>query len=214
MEKYTLNLDSNNYVLSIAHTKNDSIALDLSKYNLANLSCYQYINGELVLDTEKLAEIEALKEKDKLRRIEKGVGYTYINDPGANEFVRVFRQKVGDGARLRSKNRYELLMNEGSLDYGYPRVQMLERVLKGEKIIIDVTPYRNRLVYYQDYLAEPDEYDGKGALLVDLRTYINKPFDIRYYDVYMNGRKLSIPNVYFVDPWSITLTNLKSNYNL
>ena len=66
MEKYTLNLDSNNYVLSIAHTKNDSIALDLSKYDLANLSCYQYINGELVLDTEKLAEIEALKEKDKL----------------------------------------------------------------------------------------------------------------------------------------------------
>ena len=66
MEKYTLNLDSNNYVLSIAHTKNDSIALDLSKYDLANLSCYQYINDELVLDTEKLAEIEALKEKDKL----------------------------------------------------------------------------------------------------------------------------------------------------
>ena len=66
MEKYTLNLDSSNYVLSIGHTKDDSIELDLSKYDLDNLSCYQYINDELVLDTEKLAEIEELKEKDKL----------------------------------------------------------------------------------------------------------------------------------------------------
>lgn len=66
MEKYTLNLDSNNYVLSIGHTKNDSIELDLSKYDLANLSCYQYMNGELILDKAKLAKLEALKEKDIL----------------------------------------------------------------------------------------------------------------------------------------------------
>ena len=63
---FTLNLDKNKYVLSISHTKNDNIELDLSKYDLTNLSCYKYINGELVLDTEKLAEIEELKEKDKL----------------------------------------------------------------------------------------------------------------------------------------------------
>lgn len=65
-EFYTLNLDSNNYVLSIAHTKNDNIELDLSLYDLANISCYQYINGELVLDKTKLAEKEKLKEKDNL----------------------------------------------------------------------------------------------------------------------------------------------------
>lgn len=66
MEKYTLNLDSDNYVLSIAHTKNDSIELDLSKYDLSNMSCYQYNNGELILDKNKLVELEALKEKDEL----------------------------------------------------------------------------------------------------------------------------------------------------
>ena len=66
MEKYTLNLDTNNYVLSIAHTKNDNIELDLSKYDLSNMLCYQYINGELILDENKLAEHEALKEKDRL----------------------------------------------------------------------------------------------------------------------------------------------------
>lgn len=65
-ELYTLNLDTTNHVLSIAHTPNDNIELDLSLYDLDNLSCYQYINGELILDKNKLAEKEKLKEKDKL----------------------------------------------------------------------------------------------------------------------------------------------------
>ena len=72
-EVYTLNLDKNNYVLSIAHTQNDNVELDLSKYDLTNLSCYKYINGELVLDTEKLEELEALKEKDKFLQEKEGL---------------------------------------------------------------------------------------------------------------------------------------------
>ena len=66
MEKYTLNLDKNNYVLSIAHTPSDSVELDLSKYDLNNLSCYQLINGELVLDEAKLSRLKAEEEKSKL----------------------------------------------------------------------------------------------------------------------------------------------------
>ena len=65
-EFYTLNLDQKNYVLSIAHTKNDNVELDLSLYDLTNISCYQYIDGKLLLDENKLKELEALKEKDKL----------------------------------------------------------------------------------------------------------------------------------------------------
>lgn len=67
-ELYTLNLDKTNHVLSIAHTPNDNIELDLSLYDLDNLSCYQYINGELVLDKNKFEELEALKEKDRILR--------------------------------------------------------------------------------------------------------------------------------------------------
>ena len=42
----------------------------------------------------------------------------------------------------------------------------------------------------------------------------NKPFDIRYYDVYLNGRKLSINNVFNLSPYEITLANIKSKYDL
>lgn len=66
-ELYTLNLDTNNYVLSIAHTPNDNVELDLSLYDLKHLSCYQLINGSLVLDENKLNE---LKQKENKLSIE------------------------------------------------------------------------------------------------------------------------------------------------
>ena len=66
MEKFTLNLDANNYVLSIAHTPSDSVELDLSKYDLNHLSCYRFINGGLVLDEAKIGRIKAEEEKSKL----------------------------------------------------------------------------------------------------------------------------------------------------
>ena len=66
MEKYTLNLDNNNYVLSVARTSNDSVELDLSKYDLNHLSCYRFINGDLVLDEAKASGLKAEEEKAKL----------------------------------------------------------------------------------------------------------------------------------------------------
>ena len=65
-ELYTLNLDADNYILSIAHTKGDNIELDLSKYDLTHLSCYRFINSDLVLDEEKLSRLKAEEEKAEL----------------------------------------------------------------------------------------------------------------------------------------------------
>lgn len=65
-ELYTLNLDDNNYVLSIAHTPNDSVELDLSKFDLSHLSCYRFINGKLVLDEAKIGRLKVEEEKTKL----------------------------------------------------------------------------------------------------------------------------------------------------
>ena len=62
---YTLNLDKDNYVLSIAHTSNDNVELDLSTIDLAYLNAYQYLNGELVLDETKKQLI--IDETDKKR---------------------------------------------------------------------------------------------------------------------------------------------------
>ena len=63
MEKYTLNLDSANHILSIAHTAADDVELDLSTIDTDHLGAYQYIDGALVLDEDKLAEMLAAEKK-------------------------------------------------------------------------------------------------------------------------------------------------------
>lgn len=68
MGKYTLSLDTNNYVLSIAHTSNDNIELDLSSIDLKHISCYRFINNTLVLDEIKLSEIIDKEEQDKTKQ--------------------------------------------------------------------------------------------------------------------------------------------------
>lgn len=62
-ELYTLNLNENNYVLSIAHTPSDNIELDLSNCDLKHLSCYKLINGALMLDENKLNELKQKENK-------------------------------------------------------------------------------------------------------------------------------------------------------
>lgn len=83
---YTLNLDKNNYVLSIANTTNDNIELDLSTIDLNYLNAYQYLDGELVLDETKKAELveeekkreEEEKKPTQLETIEAQVLYTAL----------------------------------------------------------------------------------------------------------------------------------------
>ena len=105
--------------------------------------------------------------------------------------------------------------------YHYPRIKFIQEVneedpsksfviKKGDVIYFEVSPYRYTQVYYKEDISPADEYYG----ILDLKSIINKPMDIRYYDIYLNGKKLSINNCIPLDPWSLKLVNLTSKYNL
>lgn len=64
--KYTVNLDENNYVLSIASTPNDNIELDLTGIDLSHLNAYQLLDNELVLDEVKLNELIAQEHQHEV----------------------------------------------------------------------------------------------------------------------------------------------------
>ena len=64
--KYTLNLDEQNYVLSIANTPNDNIELDLTDIDLPHLNAYQLLDNELVLDEVKLNELIAQEHQHEV----------------------------------------------------------------------------------------------------------------------------------------------------
>ena len=114
----------------------------------------------------------------------------------AQEYTRVFKN-----GRLISKNRY------GFTDYfeGITGIQMLDQLNRGDSIGFDITPFRNRLIYYKEELDSDT---------IDLRGYINKPFDPQFYEVYLNGRRLNRTNLFPISPWEIKLGGLHSIYNL
>lgn len=117
------------------------------------------------------------------------------NNQNAEEYTRAFKN-----GRLLSKNRYDFTVIDG-----YLGIQMLEKLTKGETIAFDITPYRNRLIYYKEELDSD---------LIDLRGYINKPFESKFYEVYLNGRRLNNTNIYPISPWEFKLAGTHSIYNL
>ena len=129
-------------------------------------------------------------------------GYAFIDTRNDNfnyntEYIRIFRN-----GRLVPKVKYRLLTG-----YSTPKILFMEWFEVGDIVYIDITPYRYTQIYHKKNINKRDT-------LIDLRGVINKPFDISYYDVYLNGRKLSLNNVFTITPWLITLVNMKSNYNL
>lgn len=62
---YTVSLDENNYILSVAHTQNDNVELDLESMELDYLNAYQLIKGKAVLDEKRKAELIAEKENQE-----------------------------------------------------------------------------------------------------------------------------------------------------
>lgn len=61
--KYTVYLDQDNYITCVATTLNNDTELDLESMDLQHLNAYKLIDGEAVLDNEKLAELIALEER-------------------------------------------------------------------------------------------------------------------------------------------------------
>lgn len=118
------------------------------------------------------------------------------NSQEIEEYTRAFK----NGRKI-SRNRYDFT------DYfdGIMGIQMLEKLVRGDTMGFDITPFRNRLIYYKKDI----ETDS-----LDLRGYINKPFDTKFYEVYVNGRRLNKTNLFPISPWEIKLGGLKSLHNL
>lgn len=143
--------------------------------------------------------------KNSMRIIVKIVGdglypyfkLTHTDFNFSQDYIRIFRN-----GRLVPKCKYQF-----NKLYAEPTLMLLDYYEPGEEIMLDISPYRYTEVYYKE------ELDPHNTI-IDLRDYITKPFDVRYYEVYMNGRKLSINNVFAISPYQITLVNLKSIYNL
>lgn len=116
------------------------------------------------------------------------------------EYIQLFQN-----GRLVPKYLYSAKENFGSI-----RIQVLFQMKKGDRLSVEISPYRNKLIYFTEKI---DKYI-RDAFIIDLTGEINKPFDAKYYDVFSNGRKLSENNIHLISPTKIALTNLTSSHYL
>lgn len=77
---------------------------------------------------------------------------------------------------------------------------------KGDVYVVDATPNKYIEVYYTKNISE------KGY--VDLTGILDKPMDIRWYDVYVNGRKLADKNIECITPTKFFIQGVNSRLNL
>lgn len=89
---YTVNVDSYGYVLSISHSANDNIELDLDKLNLKYLNAYKLVDGKLYLDEEVynilVAEEEQREKDEEIADLESKLNRTdYIMAEMTEEFL-------------------------------------------------------------------------------------------------------------------------------
>lgn len=133
----------------------------------------------------------------------KTAGYPYLQLVGAEskfhysaDYIRVYRN-----GRLLPNVKWCFYSS-----FECPRIQLLEWFDANDTIYFDITPFRYKMIYYKEEI-DPTQ------LMLDLREVITKPFDWRYYDVYMNGRRLSMNNLFSITPWEIAMVNLNSYYN-
>lgn len=86
-------------------------------------------------------------------------------------------------------------------------IQFFLECKPGDIITVNVVPYQYKEIYYQR------KFDLNKPIF-DLSDKITKNFCNRYFDVYVNGRKMSWNSCFAVAPWILTLVNLKSSRNL
>lgn len=77
---------------------------------------------------------------------------------------------------------------------------------KGDVFVVDATPNKYIQVYYAKNISE------KGY--VDLTGILDKPMDTRWYDVYVNGRKLSEKNIECITATKFFIQGISSRLNL
>lgn len=63
---YTVTLDDDRYILSVSHTPNDNVDIDLDLLDLRYLNAYRLIDSEIILDEARKAEMVAEEQQQAI----------------------------------------------------------------------------------------------------------------------------------------------------
>lgn len=76
----------------------------------------------------------------------------------------------------------------------------------GDIMSVDKSAYTYENIYYLDEIG--------SSQIVDFQGIVSRPFDLDYYDIYLNGKKLTDNNVVYMTPTKIKIVNVGSRLHL
>lgn len=152
------------------------------------------IGEQLTLNVNKTSHLYTTTLQSKDTPSLEIFGY-YDSYTSKKEFMRVFI----NGKYIPLEYNY---VSKDGRNYLVPKCY----VNRGDVISLDVTPFAYEMIANIEEVPED--------FVIDLSGHINAPFDTKYYDIYLNGRKLSDNNVEAVSPTKIKLFNVHSRHNL
>lgn len=100
---------------------------------------------------------------------------------------------------------YDVVFNSNK-DGGMSYISYDKKKEMGDVFIIECVPYKMKEVYYARFID--------NNKLIDLYKLIDKPIDLKWFDIYLNGRKLSKRNIEIISPCKFILRNVVSGKNL
>lgn len=77
---------------------------------------------------------------------------------------------------------------------------------RGDQFLFEFSPYAKEII------CQFEEFDPNEV--IDFSKYIDKPLDPEYYEVYVNGRRLGLPNLFAFGPHHAVFRGIKSKYLL
>lgn len=125
----------------------------------------------------------------------------YINTPVSRDSsnFRIFRN-----GKLIPRELYDIKYRKNiNSEFG---VDILIDKQVGDVIVVDIIPISYREVVYMDIIPESG--------FIDASRYLDKPFSLKWYDVYLNGKKLHINNVDVISPTKFFIQGVNSRRTL
>jgi len=107
--------------------------------------------------------------------------------------------------RVVPRQYYEVVFNSNTNE-GLSYIMYAREKKIGDTFIIECVPYKMKEVYY-DRFIEPNK-------IINLYGEIDKPMNLKWYDVYLNGRKLTKQNIEIISPCKFILRNVSADQHL
>ena len=157
-----------------------------------------YLNKSLRVHIKKncTREIHKIESDDQIFTLLTFM-FDVKNDP---RYIRLYRN-----GRVIPRYQYEVVFNSNKAG-GMSYIDFPRHLNVGDVFVIEAVPYKMKEVYYSRFV--------ETNKIIDLYGIIDKPLDLKWYDFYLNGRKLVKQNIEIISPCKMILRDVKSAKNL